>query len=123
MTERTGLERTVTEIAMRATATVCEGIHPSRLEAVAYPLAEALMDVLIDRDSGETNEKMYRVEVPDYTVFELWNRILDEVEKEMIAANKIEVIVNRCTRTERRGLFSEAWKKTISTPHPNLKKI
>ena len=112
----TSLEVRVTEIAMRATASACVGMHPSRIEAVAVPLAQALVDVVIGNEEGKQGEgKKHFVEVPNYIVFELWNRILDEVEKEIPAASQIDVS-GLCTRSDRREFMSEAWKKTISKP-------
>jgi hypothetical protein len=116
----TTLEAKVTEIAMRATANACVGMHPSRIEAVAVPLAAALVDVVIGNEGSQQAVQKQSVEVPNYIVFELWNRILDEVEKEIPAANQIEVY-GTCTRSDRRELMSEKWKQTISKPMPPKK--
>jgi len=122
MTALSSLEAQVTEIAMRATAKACEGMHPTRLEAVAVPLAQALVDVVIGNEGVQDSDKKHFVEVPNYIVFELWNRILDEVEKEIPAASQIEV-AGVCTRSDRRELFSDSWRKTISKPMTTKKKI
>src|SRR5688572_11920396 len=117
---RAGLEATVTEIALRATATACPGMHPTRIEAVAVPLAAALVDVVIGNESGTQDaRKKHHVDVHNYIVFELWNRILDEVEKEIPAAMQIEVTVKSCTRAERREFHSDKWMESIKKPMRN----
>lgn len=122
MSQATSLEHQVTEIAMRATATACVGMHPSRVEAVAVPLAQALVDVVIGQEGIQNSDVKIFVETPNYIVFELWNRILDEVVKEIPAANQIEV-AGICTRSSRLELMSDEWKKTIQKPMTPKKKI
>lgn len=63
------------------------------------------------------------VEAPTYHCFELWNRIIDEIEKEIPVAGRLEVTAE-VTRAQRKNFLSDEWKKgemtrrSITSLHP-----
>ena len=97
----------ITEIVPRATATVCVGLSPARIEAVAYPLAEAVIDIVISQ--GNDVRKPVPVRMSNYTTFELWNQILDEIAKSIPCVDKLEVIGCDLTRKHRKQFLSNEW--------------
>lgn len=111
----TNLELMISEIVIRATAKVLGAeTHPTRIEAIYEPLAEALVDIVV---IGETPKKP-EVSIKSYLVWELWNQILDEVEKEIPAASRIEVkLVGPATRKDRTEFTSGAWRERLSKPY------
>ncbi len=111
----TAMELVISEITIRATAKVLgPGAHPSRVEAVSTPLAEAIEDLVIAQGNQKENPV---VTLKSYMVWELWNRILDEVEKEIPIASQIQVILtDPATRAERRVVASETWRTVVSKP-------
>src|SRR6185369_13228913 len=93
------LEALTTEIALRATAKVCQGFTPWRIEAIAGPLAAALVDIVIEQ--GNTAFRREPLLVNSYTTFEIWNQILDEIAKEIPCAGELEIIGKGFSRAER----------------------
>lgn len=111
----TNLERMISEIVLRNTATVLEGAHPSRIEAVAAPLAEAVVDLVISQGSAKDPV----IPIKSALVFFLWNDILDLIEKEIPAAGYIEVkLTVELTRKDRRDYSSGKWREKIHRPYP-----
>lgn len=98
----------ITEIVLCATATVCEGFSPSRIEAVAYPLAEAVIDIVMSQ--GNMEGKLAPVRMSNYTTFELWNQILDEVAKSVPCVDSVEVIGCDLTRAQRKRFLANEWR-------------
>jgi hypothetical protein len=108
-----------TEITMAATAKVCQGFTPWRIEAIAVPLAEALVDIVISQ--GNTAIKHHPVVVSNYTTFELWNQILDEIAKEIPCVSTLEVIGRDMTRAQRAAFLTGDWRKNgASNGDPRL---
>ncbi len=117
------LSRLITEIALRCTAKVCVGFSPARVETVAAPLSEGLIElVIVQGDRLETAD--FAVKAPNYHCFELWNRIIDEIEKEIPIAAKIEVTAT-VTRAQRRNFNEGQWadgkmtRREIAALHPD----
>jgi hypothetical protein len=106
--ESKSLEALTTEITMKATAKVCQGFTPWRIEAIAVPLAEALVDIVISQ--GNTALKHPPVTVSNYITFELWNQILDEIAKEIPCADTIEIIGRDLTRAQRARFLAGEWR-------------
>ncbi len=103
----TGLEKLTTEILYRCVATVCVGFSPARIAAIAEPLEEALVEMVIIQD--KETPKVREITTSNYVVFELLNRILDMVELEIPVAAYIE-LKTAANRTDRRRFLSGAWK-------------
>lgn len=97
-----------TEITMAATARVCQGFTPWRIEAISVPLAEALVDIVVGQ--GNTARKYPPIRVSNYTTFELWNQILDEIQKEIPCVNQLEVVGESLTRSQRARFLEGGWK-------------
>lgn len=116
----TAMERLISEITMRATATVLgPEAHPSRVERIAAPLAEAIVDLVVSQ--GNSKDKT-EVTLDDFLAWEIWNRVLDEVEKEIPAVSRIEVILNtKATRTFRRAVILGDWKDLLKKEYPKKK--
>lgn len=102
------LENLIFEIALRATAKVCEGFEPSRIEAIAKPLALALTDIVVEQ--GNDPVEKYPVEVSNYIIFEIWNQIMDEVVKEIPIGSRVEITGNKFTRTDRAKFLRGDWR-------------
>lgn len=118
----TAMEQVISEIVLRATSKVLgPTAHPSRVEAVAAPLSEALIDLVVAE--GNTTSPAPVIDIGNYLVFELWNRILDEVEKEIPIAAKIEVVTkNIVKRSDRRFVNNEDWRTAqLTKPMPTKK--
>lgn len=98
----------ITETVLRATGTVCVGLSPARIEAVAFPLAEAVIDIVISQ--GNTAQKAAPVRMTNYTTFELWNQILDEISKTIPCVDSLEVIGCDLTRTQRQRFLEGKWR-------------
>jgi hypothetical protein len=103
-----GLLALTTKITLAATAKVCEGFTPWRIEAIAIPLAEELIDIVISQ--GNTAYKHEPVRVSNYITFELWNQILDEIAKEIPCVSHVEVIGERITRGQRARFLEGSWR-------------
>jgi hypothetical protein len=112
----TAMELVISEITFRATSKVIgKEAHPQRIEAVAAPLAEALVDLVVAQ--GSNPKSLPVVDLKTYMVWELWNRILDEIEKEIPIASKIQVnLIGGATRAERKAVTEETWRSTVSQP-------
>jgi len=106
--EPTSLARLTTEIVLRCTAKVCHGFAPWRIEAIAAPLGEALIDIIVSQ--GNSAMKHHPVTVSNYSTFELWNQILDEIQKEIPCANQLDAIGERVTRAQRAIYLEGAWR-------------
>lgn len=112
----TAMELVISEITMRATTKVIgKEAHPQRIEAISAPLAEALVDLVVAQNSNPKTLPV--VDLKTYMVWELWNRIIDEIEKEIPVASKIQVnLIGPATRAERRLVTEETWRTTVSKP-------
>ena len=102
------LSSLTTKITLAATAKVCHGFSPWRIEAIAGPLAEALVDIVISQ--GNTALKHAPVTVSNYITFELWNQILDEVQKEIPCVASLEVVGSNITRKQRAVFLEGSWR-------------
>lgn len=111
--EDKGLSLLTTKIVLRATALVCVGLSPARIEAVAYPLAEAIVDIVIAQ--GNSTTKPQPVRMSNYTTFELWNQILDEVAKCIPCVDDLEVIGCDLTRSQRKRFLEGKWRTEGNT--------
>lgn len=99
----------IIEITLRATSKVCIGFSAARINTVALPLCEGLAEMVIMQGNGlEESAAVHYIEAPDYHCFELWNRIIDEIEKEIPVASKIEVLA-KVTRSQRQNFNSGQW--------------
>ena len=108
MAERRPLSVLTTEITLKATAKVCQGFSSWRIEAIAVPLAEALVDIVIAQ--GNAAYKHPPIQVSNYITFELWNQILDEVQKEIPCVAQLEVVGRDITRTQRTKFLEGSWR-------------
>ncbi len=107
------LSALTTKITLAATARVCQGFTPWRIEAIAGPLAEALVDIVISQ--GNTAHKHPPVIVYSYTTFELWNQILDEIQKEIPCVSQLEVVGRELTRAQRAKFLEGSWRNNGKT--------
>jgi len=98
------LQTLASEIVLRCTAKVLIGLPPDRIEAVAAPLTQGVIDMIVSQ--GENKHVPMTVN-KGYPVFELWCRILDEIEKEIPCVANLEV-VGMVTRGERRA-YLKRW--------------
>lgn len=102
------LSALTTKITLAATAKVCRGFTPWRIEAIAAPLAEALVDIVISQ--GNTAYKHHPIIVHNYRTFEIWNQILDEIQKEIPCVSQLEVLGKDFTRTQRAQFLEGSWR-------------
>ncbi len=115
------LSQLTTKITLAATAKVCQGFSPWRIEAIAVPLAEALVEIVISQ--GNTALKHQPVIVHNFITFELWNQILDEVQKEIPCVTQLEVVGRDLTRTQRARFLEGAWRDNGKTnDDPSLRR-
>lgn len=114
----TAMERLISEITMRATSKVLgPGVHPQRVAAIAEPLVDGIMDLVVSQDS---QSEPPAVTFKDYVAWEIWNRIIDEIEKEIPVVSEINVVLNgQASRKDRALLVSDEWRKTVSKPIHN----
>jgi hypothetical protein len=90
----------ISEIVLRCTAKVCHDIKPDKISNIADPLIDAVVDMV----AFQTEEKPtgFSVKTNHYVSFELFNRILDEIAKEIPCADRVNVWCENMNRTQRR---------------------
>ena len=93
------LENRIFEIVTRCIHTAWPTLTGDRVVAIAEPLTQAFLDIIVGGTHGYGTEP-YTVKVASFTTFELWNRILDEIQKELPQAQWIEVTAERVTRSQ-----------------------
>lgn len=110
-----GLESLISEIVLRCVGTVCFGFSAARVEAVAWPLRDAVVELVISAENQQQQQRGVGVGVAvegsrdyplvmkadSYASFDLMCRILDHVELEIPIVGQIEVIgaVSRSQRS------------------------
>jgi hypothetical protein len=107
----------ISEIAYRATAKILVSYHPSRITAVAEPLVDFILGIVI---ALENKQPLSPISTDNFVVWELWNKILDEIEKEIPAVKHIEVLGPKATRSERKRTVTVMAGPQGKQPLPTL---
>jgi hypothetical protein len=89
------------KIVLRCVATVCRDLKPAEVWRIAEPLIEAVTDAVVFQHEL-TQPGTMQVKTNHYVSFELFNRIIDEIAKEIPCADKINVWCENMSRAQRR---------------------
>lgn len=112
----TSLEKTVTEICLRAAAKVYAGSTPEHLIGIAEPAQEMLMELIIMQEKGGIVPQCI-LPTQTYGEWKSLNDYMDEIGKEIPIADKVD-IVGPVSRFDR--LAYEKAQKPIKRVEANL---